>query len=213
MERTSVRIVLADRHPSVRDRIHAAVGGEAGLEVVGEFGRGSQVLETAAELQPRVVLAAADLPDMTGADLATSLREQHRGVHTIVLADRYDEDDMVAAFVSGARGYSAKSSPPAVLRYAVRAVAAGGSFADPAVTGKLIGMAMKGQRGRGPFGLTPREMEVLRQLPRGLSNREIGRALGIAEPTVKTHVSSILDKLDVDDRVQAGDIARRRGLA
>ncbi len=213
MERAPVRVVIADQHPSVRDRIRQAMSGKGDIDVVGEFGRASQVLETVDELHPNVVLTAVSLPDMPGPELAARLREEHRGVHTIVLAARYDEEDMVAAFVGGARGYTANTSPPPVLRYAVRAVAAGGCFADPAVTSRLIGMAIKGQRGRGPFGLTPREMEVLRQLPKGRSNKEIGRQLGIAEPTVKSHVSSILGKLDANDRSEAGDIARRRGLA
>lgn len=213
MQHAPARLVIASPRVPVREHLRQALDGQPDITVVGEFGRGNQVLGSVGELQPRVVVAGIALPDMAGQELAARLREEHRGVHAVLLTSRYDEQEMVAAFVAGARGYAAEASPPAVLRYAVRAVSAGGSFTDPAVTRRLIGMAIKGQRGRGPFGLTPREMEVLRQLPKGLSNRQIGDALGIAEPTVKTHVSSILDKLDAGDRVQAGDIARRRGLA
>lgn len=213
MQHEPARVVIVVPRVPVREHLRHALDGQPDITVVGEFGRGDQALGSVDQLDPRVVVAGVGLPDMAGDELAARLREQHRGVHTVLLASCYDEQQMVAAFVAGARGYAAEASPPAVLRYAVRAVAAGGSFTDPAVTRKLIGMAIKGQRGRGPFGLTPREMEVLRQLPKGLSNRQIGDALGIAEPTVKTHVSSILDKLDADDRVKASDIARRRGLA
>jgi DNA-binding NarL/FixJ family response regulator len=120
---------------------------------------------------------------------------------------------MLRAFAAGAKGFLVKESDPEVLRQALRMVAAGNTFVDPQVAGKLVAVATKGRRARGPYGLTLQEMRVLELLPKGLSNREIGTELSVSVETVKTHVRNAMRKLQVGDRAEAAAIAIREGLA
>jgi DNA-binding NarL/FixJ family response regulator len=120
---------------------------------------------------------------------------------------------LIQAFAAGAKGFVMKESQPAVLRDAVRVVSQGETFTDPRVGAKLVALASRNRRAKGPFGLTIQEMRVVEQLPRGLTNREIGSELGIAEDTVKTHLRHALRKLNARDRVEAAAIALREGLA
>ena len=119
---------------------------------------------------------------------------------------------MLSAFAAGARGFMVKDSDSALIRLAVRSVAQGGTFVDPRVAGKLVALAAKGTPARGPFGLSYQELRVLRFLPLGYSNREIGAELGISQETVKTHVRNTLRKLGVPDRAKAAAVAQREGL-
>ncbi|MFN2544569.1 MAG: LuxR C-terminal-related transcriptional regulator [Actinomycetota bacterium] len=130
----------------------------------------------------------------------------------LILGEARDEDAILGAFDMGAKGYVLKTSARDQLGHAVRALAGGGVFIDPAVAGVVTAIAA-GRRVPGPFGLTPQEIRVLRHLPRGMTNREIAAQLRVSEETIKTHVRSILRKLGASDRARAAAIALQEGIA
>jgi DNA-binding NarL/FixJ family response regulator len=156
-----------------------------------------------------VVDARLAMPDDVGS--LRELLERLGDVPGVVLSDARDEDSIMAALSAGAKGYLLKSSVSLRLGEALRAVAEGGVYIDPAVAGTVVAVAA-GRRVPGPFGLTPKEIRVLRYLPRGMSNREIAGQLSVAEETVKSHVRSILRKLGASDRARAAAIAMREGI-
>ena len=206
------RILLVDDHPLVREGLAAVLADEPEFDVVGEAGTGEQAFHSAAVVQPDVVILDLRLPDMDGVEVCEKLLARHPGTRVLVLTSSTDESAMLSAFSAGARGFMVKESDPRALRLAVRFVAEGGTFVDPRLAGRLVSLAAGHGGARGPYGLSNQEMRVLRYLPLGYSNREIGRELGISEQTVKTHVSNTLRKLGVTDRAKAAAVARREGL-
>jgi DNA-binding NarL/FixJ family response regulator len=163
---------------------------------------------------PDVALLAPRLADGSGADACEALRRDAPATRRVLLLDAPREPAVLSAFEAGAAGVVlAHDVGPELLRQAVHAVAAGGVYLDPRVAGRIVGLALRSRPRRGPFGLTGAELCVLERLPAGMSNREIARDLGVAESTVKTHVSAILRKLEVSDRAQAAARARREGIA
>lgn len=209
---TPVRVVIADDHPGLRTSMTSALSDDDTVAVVAAVGAPEQVHRAATDFDPHVAVLSFRLPHTSGPELCLALRERFPRVRVIVSSVHPRESALVEAFGAGARGYVLKDSAPTVLRYAVRAVADGGRFVDPRVAGTLVDLAMRGRRAKGPYGLTLRELRVLEFLPRGFTNSEIARELGIADQTVKTHVRHILRKLDARDRFEAAALANRRGL-
>jgi DNA-binding NarL/FixJ family response regulator len=150
---------------------------------------------------------------MSGTEACERLVATLPGTRVVVLTSFPNEGVMMNAFSAGARGFVLKESESIVLRQAVRTVADGGTYADPRVAAKLVALATKGKRAKGPFDLTLQEMRILEQLPRGLTNQEIGEELGISQHTVKTHLRHAMQKLKAKDRAEAAAIALREGLA
>lgn len=150
---------------------------------------------------------------MSGTEACSEILRRRPDTRVVMLTSFASTGALVQAFSAGAKGFVMKESQPAVLRDAVRAVAQGDTFTDPRVGAKLVALASRNRRTKGPFGLTLQEMRVLELLPRGLTNREIGNELGITEDTVKTHLRHALRKLKARDRVEAAAIALREGLA
>jgi len=200
-----IRVLIVDDHPAVRRGLRTFLELADGLEVVGEAADGPSALDLIAATGPDVVLLDMALPGMDGVEVLLELRR--RGLSCRALVVTSFTDRMPAAIRAGARGYLSKDVDPVALVAAVRSVAAGHLLLEPAAVAALMAAPAEGST------LTARERDVLLLLAEGRSNREIARALAVAEKTVKTHVSSILLKLGLADRTQAAVYAVRSGLA
>jgi DNA-binding NarL/FixJ family response regulator len=206
-------VYITDDHPLVRQGIAEVLADEPDFTIVGESANGEQLVRDANRVQPNVAVVDVQLPGIDGYEVCDKLRRRHPRIRVVILTTHAHERALLAAFTAGARGFAVKSSAPEVLRQAVRTVAAGGTFIDPNVAHKLVALATKGRKAKGPHDLTLAEMRVLELLPHGARNREIAEELCVSEQTVKTHVSHVLAKLGARDRAQAAAIAMREGLA
>ncbi|UOY03252.1 response regulator [Blastococcus sp. PRF04-17] len=214
-----VRVVIADDHDLLRDGVTAILGADPGIEVVGEASSGPSAVAAAAALAPDVVLMDVEMPGGDGLTATRQILDRCPGTRVLVLTT-FDLDEYVlAALRAGASGFLLKTTPAPALVSAVRACAAGEMLLAPSVTRRLVETYVRqptvpaeGAVPPGMAELTERELDVLRALARGLSNAEIGRHLYLAETTVKTHVTHILAKLGLRDRVQAVILAYESGL-
>jgi DNA-binding NarL/FixJ family response regulator len=212
-----IRILVADDHALLRNGLRAMLDAQDDLEVVGEAADGEEALAATAALRPDVVVMDIRMPRVDGIEATRRLAAQGEAPRVLVLTT-FDLDEYVfEALRAGADGFMLKDAPPARLADAVRAVAAGESLLAPAVTRRLIerfvGRHAVDAALAGRFReLTERELEVLRLLTRGLSNAEIGATLFLSAATVKTHVTRVLAKLGVRDRVQAVVLAYEAGI-
>jgi DNA-binding NarL/FixJ family response regulator len=203
----TITVYIVDDHPVVRAGLRAVLAGEPDLIVVGECGTGEEAVRVVAELRPDVVLMDLRLPGFDG--VAATERIVTVGDSRVLVLTTYDADsDIMRALAAGAAGYLLKDSPRDELVRGVRRAAAGETVLAPPVAARLVTRV----RGRAAPDLTPRELEVLRCVARGLSNPDIGRALFISEATVKSHLTRIFDKLDVSDRTAAVTLAIARGI-
>jgi len=211
---TPLRVLIVDDHVVVRAGLRALLTGEPGFDVVGETGDGEEAVRLAARLGPDVVLMDLRLTDDTalstranGLDATRRITAEVPGSRVVVLTSSGTQGDVVRAMEAGARGYILKAGPPEELFRAVRAAAAGGMGLAPEAAGHLAGhLADPGTV------LSGREIEVVRLLALGHSNRAIAASLHLTEATIKTHVSAILRKLGLRDRVQAVVLAYEVGL-
>ena len=212
-----VRVLVVDDQDMVRAGFRLLLEQVDDLSVVGEATDGEQALEQARRLEPDVVLMDVRMPRLDGLAATRALLATAPGTRVIVLTT-FDVDDYVYdALHAGASGFLLKSSPPETLISAIRTVASGAALLDPAVTRRVIERFAR-QPPSPPRSalldrLTERELQVLAELARGLSNAEISGTLYIAEATVKTHVARLLAKLELRDRVQAVVFAYENGLA
>jgi DNA-binding NarL/FixJ family response regulator len=203
-----IRILVADDHPMLREGLVAVLSTQPDFDVVGEAADGSEVVRLAETLVPDVILLDLEMPGMDGVAALERLRESGSEARTVVFT-AYDTDERILGSLrAGARGYLLKGASRTELFDAVRTVHSGGSLLQPLVTGRLLDHMNAPE----PDPLTPRELEVLALLARGLPNKEIADSLYIGERTVKFHVSSILAKLDAGNRTEAARIAISRGL-
>ncbi len=213
-----LRVLLVDDHAMVRSGFAMVLSVEDDIEVVGEAADGLQALERARETRPDVVLMDVQMPRMDGIEATGHLVAEDLG--HVVIVTTFDSDDyLFAALEAGASGFLLKNAGPEQLLDAVRAAGRGHALLAPEVTRRVIGRMTSGgapgveRREPAELGrLTAREREVLVMLGRGLSNGEIAAALVLGEATVKTHVSSVLSKLHLRDRVQAVVYAYEAGL-
>jgi NarL family two-component system response regulator LiaR len=207
-----VRVMIVDDHAVVREGLKNYLGALSGFEVVGEASSGAEALETARKTGPQVILMDLVMPGMDGIEATRRLRESVPDARVIVLTSFADDDKLFPALRAGAVAYLLKDVSPGDLAEAIRAAARGESRLAPDVTQRLVAGLAGGAEQRPEDLLTEREMDVLRCLARGMSNKEIGAELFISEKTVKTHVGSILDKLGLADRTQAALYAVKRGI-
>ncbi|WP_238014347.1 response regulator transcription factor [Dactylosporangium sp. AC04546] len=227
----TVRVFLVDDHPLFREGVRAALEASPGLDVVGEASSGDEALRVLLPERPDgpekpdrhhpvdVVLMDSRLPDRSGAEVTRALvaagSARWPPPRILVLSMSEDDEDVITALRSGARGYVVKSAPRDELLRAVLTVAAGGAAFSPPIAARLgeYFAAMRREPGRSAFpGLTERELEVLDLIARGYSNRRIARELTLSEKTVRNHVSHVFAKLHVSDRTAAAVRARAAGL-
>jgi NarL family two-component system response regulator LiaR len=209
----SVRLLIVEDHAVVRQSLRFVLDREPDIEVVGEAPNAALALSLAAAAQPDVVLLDLLLPDEDGITLLRQLRGAHPDLAVVVLTSAPDDAHLLAALHGGATSYLQKTAGIDEVLATVRAAAAGQSTLPPGVTARLLHAIRERERASEPLQrLTARELDVLAALAKGLSNRDIARALRIAEETVKTHVSSILAKLGLADRTQAAIYALRHGI-
>jgi two-component system, NarL family, response regulator DevR len=199
-----IRVFLLDDHEVVRRGLNDLLANAPGMSVVGEAGSAADAIRRIPVVRPDVAILDARLPDGSGIDVCREIRSKSPDTRCLILTSYDDDDALFAAVMAGAAGYLLKEIGGTSLTDAIRAVAAGKSMLDPAVTGKLL------ERLRHPpvtdprlNSLTEREREILDLIAAGGSNREIGKQLSLAEKTVKNYVSSILSKLNMQRRTQA----------
>ena len=207
----TIKVLIVDDHPVVREGLAAMLARAPDIEVVGEARDGQEAIEQVGALQPDVVLMDLQMPRVDGVEAIKQIRARQPRVQTIVLTTYGDDESIFRGLEAGARGYLLKDAPRDELFRAVRAVARGESLLQPAVATRLLDRFSR-RPAPAQETLTERELDVLRLLARGSANKEIGAALHISESTVKTHVANIFQKLDVSDRTEAVTAALRRGL-
>jgi DNA-binding NarL/FixJ family response regulator len=212
-----IKLIVADDHALARGGLRAMLGAEDDLEVVGEAADGGEAVDLALKLRPDVVVMDIRMPKVDGIEATRRLRA-HNGAPNVLVLTTFDLDEYVyEALRAGAGGFMLKDAAPSQLAEAVRTVAAGESLLAPAVTRRLVERFVRrppadAVREQAFADLTDRELEVLTLIARGLSNAEIGERLFLSEATVKTHVTRILSKLGLRDRVQAVVRAYESGL-
>jgi DNA-binding NarL/FixJ family response regulator len=212
-----VRVLAVDDDEVFRLGLEQALAEEPGIEIVGEAHDGDRAVERAAHLHPDVVLMDLRMPGTDGVEATRRIRESTPEVRVLVLTVSEEESDLFAAVRAGANGYLLKGASPAEVADAVRSVARGEAPLSPAVAPKLLAEFNALSRRDAEMGghaqrLTPREIDVLRLIARGLSNRQIANDLVISENTVRNHVRNILEKLRVRSRVEAAAVAMRDRL-
>lgn len=205
----TIRILVADDHPIVRDGLISILSTQSDFEVVGEASTGIEVVQRVKLLNPDVVLLDLEMPELDGVGALRQLRTDRPDVQVIVFTAFDTDERIVSAVQAGAKGYMLKGAPRNDIFNAVRVVSKGGSLLQPVVASKLMQHITHQSA---PDSLTEREMEVLHLMAQGKPNKEIAVDLTISERTVKFHVSSILGKLNAGNRTEAVTIAAQRGL-
>lgn len=213
-----IRILIVDDQSLFRAGLHTLLDVQPEFEVVGEAENGEEALRLAVQFQPAVVLMDLRMPVMDGAAATRRLHELLPGCHVLVLTTFDDDEDVFEGLRAGAVGYLLKDASSDKLFEAIRSAARGEYFLQPSITSKVMAefARLSREARRQPEGLleplSEREMDILRLLAQGLSNRVIAGQLVIAEGTVKNHVTSILAKMDARDRLQAVLKAKSLGL-
>ena len=205
MSTPSIRILSVDDHPLLQEGIAAMIRSQPDMELVGEARNGRDALQKFRETAPDVTLMDLRLPDMNGIDVMIAIRAEFPEARIVVLTTFEGDAEIQRALAAGARGYLLKSMPPRELLDAIRQVHAGKKRIPTEIAVRLA-------EHLSDEALTPREVEVLRQVASGNRNRDVAERLFISEETVKVHVKHIMDKLGASDRTEAVSIAIRRGI-
>src|SRR5258708_6771976 len=222
-ELDSINGLIVDDHPIIREGLRKLLETEPDIVIMAEAATGQSALETARHLQPDVVLLDINLPDVNGIEVTSKLKAERSHVAVVLLTAYDDQEQVLHAMRAGASAYCPKEIEPEKLIAVIRQVARGNYVIDGKVfneRGAQEWLNTMVEALAGPYvvdngehfvPLSPREMEILRCVTRGLSNKEIANELGISHQTVKNHMTSILDKLNVEDRTQAAVYALQRG--
>ena len=211
----SIRVLVADDQSMVRAGFRMLLNGEQDIEVVAEASNGLEAVAMASRCDPAVVLMDIQMPELDGLEATRRILAANRAARVLILTTFGLDEYIYEALRAGASGFVLKDDPAEQLIAAVRTVAAGNALLSPAVTKQVIRKFTRIPRLAPPKevdGLTEREREILRLIATGMSNAEIGLELYISEVTVKTHVTHILQKLGLRDRVQAVVLAYQTGL-
>jgi two-component system NarL family response regulator len=211
-----VRVLVVDDHALFRHGLLQVLATAPDIEVVGEARDALSAIELAAEWLPDLVLIDVRMPGMNGIEAARRIRAGQPAVRILMLTESEEEDDLYGAVRAGATGYLLKEVAIDEIADAIRAVASGQALVSPMMTTKLLSefnaLSRRVEEEQDGRRLTPRELEVLRLIARGLSNKDIATELVIAENTVRNHVRNILEKLEVRSRVEAAMYAVREKL-
>jgi two-component system NarL family response regulator len=200
-----ITVLVADDHPVVREGLAALINRRPDMRVIAEAVNGREAVEQFFAQRPDVALLDLRMPVMDGVEALIAIRGKAPAARLAIVSTFQSEQDIYRAVQAGAQGYVLKDSPTEDLVQCIRTVSNGGMWIPPAVAAKLAKRLATQQ-------LTPRELEVLRKVARGKSNKEIGTALCISEATVKVHVTHILEKLKVTGRTEAIGVAVNQGL-
>jgi DNA-binding NarL/FixJ family response regulator len=204
-----IRVIIVDDHPVVRDGLRGMLSGQPDFEVAGEAGNGLDGVRLVETLKPDVALIDLRMPLLDGVATIQQIRALPGSRTHVLVMTTYDSDaDILRAIEAGATGYLLKDAPREELYQAVRFTAEGKSYLSPSVAARL----MIQLRRPAAEPLSPREIDVLRLVAQGASNKEIARYLHISEATVKSHLLHIFSKLEVNDRTQAVTVAIQRGI-
>lgn len=206
-----IRVLLADDHALFRRGLASLLAGRDDIEVVGEASDGEEAIARARELMPDVILMDVRMPGLGGLEATRRIKEEMPYVRIVILTVSEDEEDLFAALKGGAQGYLLKNIDPEDLIVCLGQVQRGEAPLAPPMASKILREFSAPQPRPGPV-LTPRERQVLEHVARGDANKEIARALQISENTVKNHLRNILEKLHLQNRVQAVMYALREGL-
>lgn len=209
---STLRLLVVDDHQVVRLGLRALLESEPDLRVVGEAGTAAEALTMTERLQPDVVLMDVRLPDQSGISACRQIRQRWPAMHVLILTSFADEALVLEAIEAGAAGYVLKQLDSDDLVRAVRAVGRGDAVLDPAVTRQVLARVRRAEHDSHQAAfrdLSARELEVLAQVAEGKTNTEIARVLILSEKTVRNHVSTILEKLDVTNRIEAATYAVR----
>ncbi|MBN1921664.1 MAG: response regulator transcription factor [Anaerolineae bacterium] len=209
----TIRVLIVDDHTIVRKGIRALLAEIAGLEVIGEAADGLEAVALAFRLNPDVILMDLGMPRLDGIEATRQIRARQPESRILVMTSFATDDKVLPAIKAGAQGYLLKESAPDDLIQAIRQIYRGESSLHPVIARKVLQeIAHPPDRPPTPDPLTDREVEVLRLVAQGLSNQDIARKLHISDPTVRTHVSNVMSKLYLANRVQAALYALREGI-
>ena len=204
----SIRLLIVDDHPVVRDGLSGIFTGDPDFEVVGQAANGVDAVTQAQELQADVVLMDLRMPELGGVEAIKQLRQRTPSAHVIVLTTYDTDSEVLSAIEAGATGYLLKDAPREELIRAVRAAHRGESVLSPSVAGRLMGRV----RRPATDAISPRELEVIRLIAGGANNREAAAKLFVSEATIKPHLLHVFEKLGVRDRAAAVSEAYKRHL-
>jgi two-component system nitrate/nitrite response regulator NarL len=206
-----LRLLVADDHPLMRDGVVHSLQVQPGWQVVAQADNCEQALAMARKTRPDVALIDLSMPGVGGLEVVRVIAAELPCTRVVVLTASSDSDELLAALKVGARAYVLKGVSALELRDVVQRVAEGESYVPPALAGRVLGEFARARSDQAATALTAREAEVLELLAQGLTNREIGLQLHLAEKTVKHHVTQVLNKLHVRSRTVAALLAQRRG--
>ncbi|HEX75344.1 MAG TPA: response regulator transcription factor [Dehalococcoidia bacterium] len=208
-----IKILIADDHPVVREGLFAMLSREHDFQVIGEVRDGVEAVNKAKELRPDIVLMDLRMPELDGVEAMRQIRSAEPDIKFIILTTYSDDEYIFRGIEAGARAYLLKDAPREELFKAIRAVHQGESLIQPAVASKVLErFAELSRQAHAPEVLSERELEVLKLMAKGAANKEIAAELSITESTVKTHITSIFQKLDVTDRTEAVTQALKKGI-
>ena len=209
-----IRIIIADDHPVVRRGLSQYFADEEELEVVAECADGESALAETVRLLPDVLIVDLRMPLLGGMDVLRRMKESLPAVPVVLLAGNISDDEVMEAMRLGAKGVVLKEMAPALLVQCIRKVAAGGVWLEKEAVGRALEKMLQNESAREKVRevLTPREIDIVRMVARGLGNREVGEKLFISEGTVKTHLHTIYEKLRLKGRVQLANYAQEKGL-
>lgn len=211
-DETPVRILVADDHPLFREGVLHSLGADSHFEVIAQASSGEEAVEMAQRLRPDLVLLDITMPRMGGIEAAARIAVNAPDVRIMMLTVSGNQENLMAALKAGAHGYVLKGVSASELRAITRRVAEGEAYVTPALAAELLTEFSRPPVPDSLSDLTARESEVLKLLSQGLTNREIGEHLHLAEKTIKHHMSNILQKLHVRTRTEAALMAVQRGV-
>lgn len=200
-----IRVLIVDDHPVVRAGLTSMLGTQAELQVIGSASSGEEALEMIQRYMPDVVLLDLRMPGINGIDMLVAAKKSGSQARAIILTSYETDEDIYRAVQAGAQGYLLKDTPLKEMLEAIRTVRAGKRYIPRQIAQRLAERMMRAN-------LTAREIEILKMLAKGPTNKQIGHALGISDYTVRNHVNSIIEKLEVSDRTEAATTAIQRGI-